>query len=149
MRVSVFVTLTLVACASPSDSALRPGRSYRATLLVTNRGPILPEILAHLPEPQDTATVSLVVDSTSADSAFGRVQIDLHVLGTTGGNPIKPGALYDFEARTHDDSVELRLWPGATDQNVWLRGQVHDGALAGDWQTAYSPRVSGTFRIGL
>ncbi len=147
MRSLLVATLALVACADAPGPALRPGRSYQATLVVTSRGPILPEVAAHLPKPRDTATASLVVDSARADSTFGHVQLDVHSLGTTGGDPLRRNAPYDFVAQTYDDSVELRLWPGATDQDVWLRGRIRNRSIQGAWETAYSPRLSGVFAI--
>ena len=141
--------LLLAACTPATPPAFGAGRHYHGLLRVTERGPVVPALAAAMPSPRDTAVIELVIDSVRADSSFGQASVDWRRLGSTAGRVGSPGAPFDLEARQIADSLEVRLWPGATDSDVWLHGRRHGDSLVGVWTTTSGPRIAGTFAIAL
>jgi hypothetical protein len=118
--------------------------SHDAHLTVTERGPLVPEMRAAYANHLDTLAVRIVLDSARGDSLFGHWDADFTLVGTHGKTALDSQP-YLVTGRVRGDSVEFRLNPGHTDQDVWLQGALANDEVRGDWSSAYSPRVSGTF----
>jgi len=136
---------SVCACTSQVAEPWRSGTHHALTVVVRERGPVIPELRASLQPSADSLVSSLIVDSARNDSVFGRWTGNLKALGIPPRIVPVPDTSA-FAGRVTSDSVALNLFPGHIDGELYFSGQRRGNEVLGSFSES-SPRVAGTFRI--